>query len=293
MITPPISLKSIAFAVAQGFSTDSLDPDSRNMIDLNQQMGRQINLHCNTVSLPGHDLQTQDQQHGSAPGRQIVSSHDYSGTIAASFYLDSHLRERHFFEQWQKMAVNHGTHKVRYYDEYIGTMQIFQLDGDGEITYGIEATEVYPSTIGGIEYAYANANTIATQAVQFNYRQWYNLTADSIAEYGRQKRIEREEVRPPEVYRQDKSRRSAIAEAKRQEQLRKPILIDREPPPPLTSIREKKRQEQLLPPLQQATPSRVNSTNSTNTNKEAIARGLGYESAAALKTALRNRARGL
>ena len=148
-----------------------------------KEVFKQIDLHCNSISMPGHDMQAQDVQHGSAPGRQMVQSHDYNGTIAASFYLDSHMRERHFFEQWQKMAVNTNTHKANYYDDYIGTMEIFQLDGQGEITYGIKATEVYPSTIGGIEYAYANTNQIATQAVQFQYRQWFNLTADTIADY--------------------------------------------------------------------------------------------------------------
>jgi len=193
IITPPASLSRLADertagAGAAGGARNSLaekitNTNAANMQTLNSQVGRQINLHCNTVSMPGHDLQAQDQQHGSAPGRQIVQSHDYAGTIAASFYLDTHMRERHFFEQWQKMAVNTNTHKANYYDDYIGTMEIFQLDGQGEITYGIKATEVYPSTIGGIEYAYANTNQIATQAVQFQYRQWFNLTADTIADY--------------------------------------------------------------------------------------------------------------
>jgi hypothetical protein len=62
-------------------------------------------------------------------------------------------------------------------------MEIFQLDGNGEITYGIKATEVYPTTLAGIEYAYANTNQIATQAVQFQYRQWFNMTEESISSY--------------------------------------------------------------------------------------------------------------
>jgi len=147
--------------------------------------------------MPGHDLQAQDQQHGSAPGRQIVQSHDYAGTIAASFYLDTHMRERHFFEQWQKMAVNTNTHKANYYDDYIGSMEIFQLDGNGEITYGIKATEVYPTTIAGIEYAYANTNQIALQSVNFQYRQWFNMTADTIGGYNE---ISRFAVRDTKTY---------------------------------------------------------------------------------------------
>jgi hypothetical protein len=184
VITPPTNLERLVSAAA---ASDTISFSSENnlldMQSMSTHIGRQVNLHCNSVSLPGHDLQAQDVQHGSAPGRQMVTSHDYAGTIAASFYLDSHLRERHFFEKWQRMAVNTNTHKANYYDDYIGSMEIFQLDGNGEITYGIKATEVYPTTIAGIEYAYANTNQIATQAVQFQYRQWFNLTADTIADY--------------------------------------------------------------------------------------------------------------
>ena len=189
IITPPTAIQAVAQRSNQQILRDGVPTtvsDAKNLINmqlLNKQVGPQVNLHCNSVSLPGHDLQAQDMQHGSAPGRQMVTSHDYQGTIAATFYLDSHLRERHFFEKWQRMAVNTQTHKANYYDDYIGSMEIFQLDGNGEITYGIKATEVYPSTIAGIEYAYANTNQIATQAVQFQYRQWFNLTEESIAGY--------------------------------------------------------------------------------------------------------------
>ena len=189
IITPPTAIQAVAQRSNQQILRDGVPTtvaDAKNLINmqlLNKSVGPQVNLHCNSVSMPGHDLQAQTQQHGSAPGRQIVQSHDFAGTIDATFYLDSHMRERHFFEMWQKMAVNTNTHKANYYDDYIGSMQIFQLDSQGEITYGIKATEVYPETIGGIEYSYDSANQIATQAISFEYRQWYNMTADTIASY--------------------------------------------------------------------------------------------------------------
>jgi len=288
IITPPASLSRLAAArnstvIAEGTphqrSIDGgfADTNAANMQTLNSQVGRQVNLHCNTVSMPGHDLQAQDQQHGSAPGRQMVQSHDYAGTIAASFYLDVHMRERHFFEQWQKMAVNTNTHKANYYDDYIGTMEIFQLDGNGEITYGIKATEVYPATIAGIEYAYENTNQIATQAVQFQYRQWFNMTADTIAGYNeigrlfastktygpldiettssavREKQLEKDRqrrLRSPNVDKGPHFRGNDIKEAKRQEQLRSPE-VDKQLPN--TSVQqEAKRQEQLISPTAKA-----------------------------------------
>ena len=189
IITPPTAIQAVAQRSNQQILRDGVPvtvADAKNLINmqlLNKSIGPQVNLHCNSVSMPGHDLQAQDVQHGSAPGRQMVTSHDYAGTIAASFYLDINLRERHFFEQWQKLAVDTSTHKANYYDDYVGTMEIFQLDGNGEITYGIKATEVYPTTLAGIEYAYANTNQIALQAVQFQYRQWFNMTSDTIAGY--------------------------------------------------------------------------------------------------------------
>jgi len=111
--------------------------------------------------------------------------------ITASFYLSEDLKERHFFEQWQRMAVNVESHKANYYDDYIGSMEIFQLSNgldsglpfptfidkifDVDMAeYGIVASEVYPATISGIEYSYDNGNQIATMAVGFNYREWRN-----------------------------------------------------------------------------------------------------------------------
>ena len=159
-------------------------PDGKFMNDLSQSIGRQINIHCDSISMPGHDLESQEIKYGSAPTTSMVTSHAFEGTIKASFYADKYLRERHFFELWQKMAVNMVTHKANYYDDYVGKMHIYQLGSlDGEVnrdvpTYGIEAIEVYPKTISGIEYAYNSANEIVKVNVGFAYKQWHNLATD-------------------------------------------------------------------------------------------------------------------
>jgi hypothetical protein len=163
-------------------------PSGKTMSDLSQTLGRQMNIHCDSVSMPGHDLQSETvTQYG--PPRQYVTGHGFTGTIAASFYADKYLRERHFLELWQKMAVNMTTHKAGYYDDYIGKMHIYQLgalDGDGAYgrdypTYGIEATEVYPETISAVEYNYGSSNQIVKINVGFQYKQWHNLATDKIS----------------------------------------------------------------------------------------------------------------
>jgi len=161
-------------------------PDGKFMNDLSQSIGRQINIHCDSIELPGHDLEAQEIQYGSAPTTSMVTHHVFNGTINASFYADKYLRERHFFELWQKMAVNMVTHKANYYDDYVGKMHIYQLGAlDGEVnrdvpTYGIEAIEVYPKTISGVQYNYTSSNQIVKVNVAFAYKQWHNLATDSI-----------------------------------------------------------------------------------------------------------------
>ena len=194
-VFPPVGLSKLVeeqqttkYAAGSSESADkAIDrpnraPTGKHMNDLTQSLGRQINIHCDSVSMPGHDLQTQTVQFGSAPEQDMVVAHGYSGTINASFYADTFLRERHFFEMWQKMAVNHTTHKAKYYDDYAaGKMQIYQLASDNlqdQPSYGIEATEVYPATISAVEYNYGSSNQIVKINVGFNYRRWYNL-ADS------------------------------------------------------------------------------------------------------------------
>jgi len=154
----------------------------KTMSDLSQTLGRQIDIHCDSVSMPAHDLQAETIT-TFGPSREMVTGHGFEGTISASFYADTFLRERHFMEMWQKMAVNHVTHKAGYYNDYIGKMHIFQLSSDNvqdHPSYGIEATEVYPATISPIEYNYGPANTIVKINVQFQYKEWHNLAGDII-----------------------------------------------------------------------------------------------------------------
>jgi len=154
----------------------------KQMSDITTALGRQLNIHCDSVQMPAHDLQAETVT-TFGPSREMVTGHGYTGTIGASFYADSFLRERHFLEMWQKMAVNHTTHKVGYYKDYIGRMQIFQLASDNvqdHPSYGIEATEVYPETLSAIDYSYGASSQIVKINVGFQFKEWHNLAADSI-----------------------------------------------------------------------------------------------------------------
>ena len=154
----------------------------RHLNQLTNTIGRQVNIMCDTVTMPGVDLQTQEIQYGSEPARNHVTSHGFAGNIVATFYADKYLRERQFFEMWQKHVVNTVSHKANYYDDYVGKMHIYQLGADSEVdrdmpTYAVEAMEVYPFQIGSIDYGYGKANEVVKINVEFAYKYWRNMSS--------------------------------------------------------------------------------------------------------------------
>ena len=165
----------------------NFNSSGRVLNQLTQTIGRQVNIHCDTVTMPGRDLLQQEVQYGTDVKRQMVQTHTYEGNIAATFYADKYMRERQFMEAWQNLCVDPIRHEANYYDDYVGKMQIFQLgslDGEGDRdvpTYGIEAIKVFPQTLSAVEYNYGSSNQLVKINVGFAYKQWYNLTTDHIS----------------------------------------------------------------------------------------------------------------
>jgi hypothetical protein len=179
---------------------------------------REISLLCDTIIMPGHDLQTHSAKYGTGIATEMVTGHGYEGTIEATFYCDVEMGIKTYFELWQEQAISTTRNTVRYYKDdegrpnYAGTMKIYQLSsipvtettlikedtsggsGDHRTSknksgmveeklhthetirkYGIEVEDVYPATIGQIEYAYATVDAVAILPVSFQYRRWQEI----------------------------------------------------------------------------------------------------------------------
>ena len=181
----------------------------KGITEARQERSQQLTLNCETLTWPGHDLQTQSRKHGNEPEQYLVQSHGFEGTITAGFYLSLDHSERFLLEQWQELAVNRFTHKANYYNEYVGSAEIYQLGSapatrqffsrtaegprNSEITttltgedkthiavrtYGITLQDVYPSTIALTEMSYATPNEVQRLLVTFQYRQHLPLNID-------------------------------------------------------------------------------------------------------------------
>ena len=197
IITPPKDLKNMV-----------TNNSTLNIIEKN------IGMACNSIVMPGRDLTAISVKQGQDLAIEQVGAHTYEGTITATFYLDPNLDYKTFFEAWQNLAVNPITNNLNYYDNYIGSMSIHQLgsipvtettitleqdtsggSGDHRTSihkhgfveeklhthesirkYGIQVEEVYPATVGQIEYAYATVDEVALLPVEFQYRRWQTIS---------------------------------------------------------------------------------------------------------------------
>ena len=146
---------------------------------------RNIGMMCNQVTFPNRDINTKPHiMYG--PRREMPYAYSFEGSVSMQFYGDKFLRQRQFFENWQKKIFNYKNHNFNYYDNYVGSMDILQLgqfesqqDKD-RVTYGVRLYEVYPQNVGGIDLAYGSNDQPTQIPVTLNYRRWINLTLDQV-----------------------------------------------------------------------------------------------------------------
>ena len=166
------------------------------------QIVENIDMMCNKVTLPNRDIATAPHlMYG--PRREMPYAYQYSAQIECTFYGDKFLRQRMFFENWQKKILDLNSHNMSFYDDYVGSMDIYQLGqydvkteeeatiagetrkipvpqpDNASVTYGVRLFEVYPQTIGSIDFDYS-ADAITNVPITLNFRTWANLTIDQV-----------------------------------------------------------------------------------------------------------------
>tara|TARA_A100001035_G_scaffold265836_1_gene248335 strand:- start:412 stop:1344 length:933 start_codon:yes stop_codon:yes gene_type:complete len=180
IINPPQKL-----VTTPGGPPSQLSKNTNN--DLNSAAMREnMSMMCNKITLPSRDINTSPHK-TYGPKREMPYAYSFSGEIELTFYGDKFLRQRMFWENWQKTIFDGETHDMRYYDDYVGSIDIFQLgqfdakaDDDARVTYAVRLYEVYPQIISPIEYTYGNNNAIVEVPVTLNFRNWVNLTIDQV-----------------------------------------------------------------------------------------------------------------
>ena len=142
------------------------------------QTARKTSLRCESFEFPGRTLDTAEDTNIYGPVRNIVSGYSY-GDVTAVFQCSSDMKEKQFFETWQRLAYNPQTWSMQYYNDYVGSIKLFQLDETDRQRYGVEMIECFPKTIASQSLGYGTVNEIQKVSVTFSYRYWKDLVDEA------------------------------------------------------------------------------------------------------------------
>ena len=151
-------------------------PTQKDLLAVQQANGRRVRAFCSSISMPEREMTTKEVRHGNAPARNFVYDMK-SAPISATFYADKFMRERSYFELWQKAAMSTSeTFNTNYYDNYVSNLNIFQLgqfasrQERDDVTYGVQLIDCYPTKIGAIDYSHDtnNVQTIDASTTVFD-----------------------------------------------------------------------------------------------------------------------------
>jgi len=143
--------------------------------------GRRVRAFCSAISMPDREIVMKEVKHN-GPARKVA--YDFkSQDITATFYADKFLRERTYFELWQKSAVSTANFNYNYYNDYVTNFNIYQLgqyankQERDDVTYGVQLIDAFPKSISAVDYD-AGANEVQTFTVTFTFRYWVNYFLD-------------------------------------------------------------------------------------------------------------------
>jgi len=142
---------------------------------------RRVQAFCSAVDMPSREIITKEIKHN-GPTRKIAYDAQFAD-ITATFYTDKFLRERSYFELWQKAAYSNTTFNFNYYNDYVSPVNILQLGNYAsqnerdDVTYAVKLFDCFPKTIGAVSYSH-DTNQVQTFTVTFSFRHWVNYFID-------------------------------------------------------------------------------------------------------------------
>ena len=142
---------------------------------------REVSLRAESLIMPGRSLETQIASAGAitGPQREYVTQPLFAEEISMIIQSTAGLDERKFFEQWQQLSYDVINFDAGYYNDYIGTLDIYLLNQNNEKTFGLKVEECYPKSIAGLNLAAGPTTEIRKTTVAWTFRKFSPLDAES------------------------------------------------------------------------------------------------------------------
>ena len=139
---------------------------------------RKTSLRVSQIAFPGKAIDTTQDTNIYGPVRNIATGYTF-GNLSSVIQCSNDMREKNFIDTWQRLAYNPQTWSIGYYNDYVGSMDIYLLDTNDRRRYGVQLVECFPTDVGQQALDYTPAGDIMTLSVTWSYRYWKNLTDEA------------------------------------------------------------------------------------------------------------------
>jgi hypothetical protein len=126
-----------------------------------------VEYMAESATLPGRTIATIDHQDAFEGYKMPYTFIDDEVTV--TFLLTDSYLLKLFFDDWQSKVFDSKTYSLGYKNEFVGTVEIYQLDANNEKTYGSRLINAFPVTISEVELSTGSENTVSRFTVTFAY----------------------------------------------------------------------------------------------------------------------------
>lgn len=129
-----------------------------------------VSLFCDSASLPGVNIATNPARtYGESREMPYEKMYD---TVVFSFYVDSDLIIKSYFEQWVDKVIDPQTRSVGYYNDYVKDIdiEVYNVD-ESQSPYYVTLYEAYPKSINAVNIDAASREVMKI-AVTMQYKYW-------------------------------------------------------------------------------------------------------------------------
>jgi hypothetical protein len=138
-------------------------PDS-----LNKNLHERLRFSCYQATIPGMNIATTDKDQGY---RSMAYQKIYED-VTLGFYVHGDMKELKVFQDWMQLMIDPSDNHVGYYDDYVSTVEIKNLDRQQKKVLTTTLIDAYPKTLETISLDAGANDDVMKVNVVFTYRHY-------------------------------------------------------------------------------------------------------------------------
>jgi len=143
---------------------------------------RTLELSVEATEMPGKNINTTDIKYNGdyykLPSSIIYGVHPMTLRIGKDMY------EKDVIDKWMDLVYNTDSHVINYYDDYVSTITIQQLDRNENVVYSVKLLDAFPTICNPLTYAQNDNNSYNKLQVSFAYRKWKKDIVEKVSGIG-------------------------------------------------------------------------------------------------------------